>query len=122
MFMILRLIKLSRLRHVFWYFVAVSAFALLYHGNPNPFFYLTFQNVYSLQCIAIDLFFPLMMLPISNYFTSMTWWMHRILGIAICACCALPVLWAIKVMAAVIVGVLAYEIRKNSIDAIKHRC
>ena len=30
MFLILRLVKLSRFRHVFWYFVAVSSFSLLY--------------------------------------------------------------------------------------------
>ena len=37
MLMVLRLLKLSRIRHVFWYFVAVSLFSLLYDGN-NRFF------------------------------------------------------------------------------------
>ena len=35
MFLIIRLIKLHRFRYVFWYFVAVSIFALLYQGNNN---------------------------------------------------------------------------------------
>lgn len=61
------------------------------------------------------------MLPISNYFSSMTWWMHRVMGVAICISCVLPLSWAVKFMGVVIVGILAYEIKKNSIEAIKHR-
>lgn len=30
MFLILRLVKLSRFRHVFWYFISVASFSLLY--------------------------------------------------------------------------------------------
>ena len=42
MFMVLRLIKLTRLRFVVWYFIAVSIFASLYEGNNNRLFDLNF--------------------------------------------------------------------------------
>ena len=42
MFMVLRLIKLSRLRYVVWYFVSVAIFAFLLEGITNSFFMISF--------------------------------------------------------------------------------
>jgi hypothetical protein len=52
MFLILRLIKLNRFRHVFWYFIFVSALSVLYKGN-NRFFQIQFKNPLDLTCIKI---------------------------------------------------------------------
>jgi hypothetical protein len=120
MFMVLRLIKLSRFRHVFWYFLSVLLFEILYQGNNNKFFYLNFKNPLDLTCLSADLFFPLMMLPISNYFTSLTSWMHRVFGLALAISALLPLNWAITMMATVIICVEAFEIKTKSLEVIKH--
>lgn len=120
MFLTLRLIKLSRFRFVFWYFLAVSMFAVFYEGNNNIFFTLSFKNPLDLTCLSVDLFFPIMMLPIGNYFTSITNWMHRIIGLALGVSALLPLHWAIVVMTSVIVCIEAYEIRNRSLEVIKH--
>lgn len=90
MFMALRLVKLHRLRSVFWYFVAVSLFSVVYGDNNNIFFSLNFKNPLDLSCLRANLFFPLMMLPISNYFTSLTGWMHRVIGAGLTVSSLLP--------------------------------
>lgn len=105
MFMILRLLKLHRLRAVFWYFIAVCLFATLYGDNNNIFFSLNFKSPLDLSCLKANLFFPLMMLPISNYFTSLTSWMHRVIGAALTLSSVLPLKWAIITMMVVIVCV-----------------
>jgi hypothetical protein len=120
MFMILRLLKLNRLRTVFWYFVGVSLFAVVYGDNKNIFFSLNFKNPLDLSCLKASLFFPLMMLPISSYFTSLTGWMHRVIGAGLTLSALLPLKWGIATMAVVIVCVEAYEIMTKSIEVIKH--
>ena len=114
MFMVLRLIKLRRLRYVVWYFVVVCMFASIYQGN-NRLFYLTFENVFDLSCIKHDLFFPIMMLPISNYYSSMTFWMCRVLGGALALVSLLPLEWGVRVMVWVYVMVLLYEIKNKGL-------
>ena len=49
-----------------------------------------------------------MMLPISNYFASMTWWTQRIIAIAIATVSILPLGWGVKIMAGVFVAVLCF--------------
>jgi hypothetical protein len=74
-----------------------------------------------MTCLKADLFFPLMMLPISNYFTSITSWMHRVIGVAITIATILPLNWAIRLMVAVFAGILVYEIKTKDLRIIKHR-
>lgn len=122
MFMAMRLLKPSRFRHVFWYFIAVSLFAVLYTGN-NRFFELQFKNPLDLTCIKISVFFPVMMLPISNYFCSLTSWMHRAFCIAILVASILPIETAVSMMGLFILGVLLFEVHsKKDLAVIRHRC
>jgi hypothetical protein len=121
MFMVLRLLQVRRLRHVVWYFLAVAGVAVLSEGSPNSYFTLNFQNIYNLECLRAELFFPLMMLPISCYFTSLTWWIHRVIALVIVLCSLLPLSWSIKTMAVVLTAVLLYHIKHNGVESIKHR-
>ncbi len=121
MLMVLRLLKLSRIRHVFWYFVAVSLFSLLYDGN-NRFFQLQFKNPLDLTCIKISVFFPVMMLPISNYFCTITSWMPRVICIGILIASVAPISLAIPFMGIFFMGVLFFQVYHKDLGVIRHRC
>jgi hypothetical protein len=121
MLMVLRLLKLSRIRHVFWYFVAVSCFSLLYDRN-NRFFELQFKNPLDLTCIKISVFFPIMMLPISNYFCTLTGWMHRVICIGILVVSVIPLSVAVPFMGLFLMGVLMFEVYQKDLAVIRHRC
>lgn len=108
MFLVLRLVKLSRLRHVFWYFVATVCFVALYADNNNRFFEIQFKNPLNLSCIKMNLFFPLMMLPISNFYSTITSWMHRVVSLVLLITAVLPLWTGIKFTACVFIAILLW--------------
>ena len=121
MFIVLRLIKLSRFRAVFWYFIVIALFSLLVEGVNNRFFTLQFTNTMDLSCIKADLFFSTMMLPISNYFTSIISWIHIVFSIAIVISSVLPVILRIQLMSLFITIVLCCLIKKNGKRVLSHQ-
>lgn len=64
-----------------------------------------------------------MMLPVSNYFTTLTPWMHRPFAIAILLASIIPLSSAVVLLAFFTLGVLVFEIRiKKDLAVIRHRC
>lgn len=106
MFLTLRLIRLTRFRHIFWYFIAVATFALICEGNNNRFFEIQFKNPLNLNCIRMEVLFPILMLPISNFYSSLTSWMHRIVALGIVIISVLPLNISIKFMACYLLIIL----------------
>lgn len=62
-----------------------------------------------------------MMLPISNYFASITSWMQRVIGVLIAIACMIPLSMGIKLMGVSFMGVLFYEIRVKNMRIIHHQ-
>lgn len=69
----------------------------------------------------MNLFFPLMMLPISNFFTSITGWMHRVIGVVITISAVMPLRLAVPWMGFAIMVILAFEIKAKTITVIRHK-
>jgi len=67
-----------------------------------------------------NLFFPMMMLPISNFYTSITNWMHRIINIALLVSAVIPLSFGIKLMSVTLVVIMFGEIRVKGLQVVSH--
>jgi len=67
-----------------------------------------------------NLFFPMMMLPISNFYTSITNWMHRIINIALLISAVIPLSFGIKLMSVTLVVIMFGEIRVKGLQVVSH--
>ena len=118
MFILLRLIKFSRLRHAFWYFFLIAILSKLLQSLPNSFFTLSFRNPLDLSCVQLNLFFPLMMLPMGNFMSAITQWMHRPVALGIIIASLMELDDGIVVMGVFLMGLMLAEVARKGVTVI----
>jgi hypothetical protein len=60
------------------------------------------------------------MLPISNFYTSITKWMHRVVSVSLVLSSVIPLGWGIKLMAGTLFVILLGEIKSKNVGVIRH--
>ena len=118
MFILLRLIKFQRLRHAFWYYCLVALLAVATDSLPNHFFSIEFRNPLDLSCVTHKLFFSLMMLPMGNFMSGITDWMHRPVALAVIVTSLLPLSIGIQFMGASLMALLMVEVARKGVSVI----
>lgn len=63
-----------------------------------------------------------MMLPISNFLSTITSWMHRVMAIGIMIAAVLPLNMAVHFMVMLLMVILFFEIYNRNLSVVRHRC
>lgn len=63
-----------------------------------------------------------MMLPISNFLSTITSWMHRVMAIGIMIAAVLPLNMAVHFMVLLLMVILFFEIKNKNLSVVRHRC